>query len=874
MLEIPYSKEDLYKCGSQPIYKGRNLVEIAFPLGGIGTGSISLGGWGQLRDWEIMNRPAKGFVIPRSFFVLKVCSHEKSIVKVLQGPVEGSFIGDGHSLSEVKYPYIGWKDTGQGLPRFREVSFMGHFPIATVSLSDPDVPLKVVLDAFSPFIPLNDKDSSIPVAIFLYHVKNIGVERVSASIYGNLTNLIGYPEEGDINEVKEAPGIKGLFLSTTKFDKDSPRYGSMVLATTWSDSAVWPRWKENRSIGKFWETITFSDEFPPESGDTNTGTVAANFSLEPNEEVTIPFLISWHFPIFEHYWGKEKPRATWRNYYATIWKDAWDVALYVASNLDRLWGETKLFHDALFSSTLPIHVLDAVSSQLSILRTNTCLRLEDGTFYGFEGCSNDSGCCEGSCTHVWNYAQALPYLFPNLQRSILDAHLENSVEEDGFMHFRMPLPLGTKGKSAAITLGTKFHPATDGQMGIILQIYRQWLIEGDDEWLRRVWPAAKKLLEFAWKYWDADRDGVMEGMQHNTYDIEFYGPNTMTGSLYLAALRAMEEMARYLGEYDKAQEHRELFEKGSKWYDENLFNGEYYEQKVNPKAHEIWPEHIRQLALRHGKDDKFKDWPKWQFGKGCLSDQLIGQWYSHMLGLGYLFDSKNVRKTLESIFKYNWKSTLWDHPCLFRIYALQDEAGLIICTWPKGERPGHAFYFADEVWCGIEYQVAAHMIYEGMIDEGLAIVMGTRRRHRGDRRNPWDEFECGHHYARSMASYALLLALSGFQYSAPEKRLRFSPKIFQENFRTFFSTASGWGVYAQKIRRDGGDFSINLKYGSLTLNKLELPSINVEEPKGTVTLNDEKVEAKIEREKDSIVVTFKSLEINRGQTLRISISSK
>ncbi|MFQ6094804.1 MAG: GH116 family glycosyl hydrolase, partial [Candidatus Bathyarchaeia archaeon] len=378
--------------------------------------------------------------------------------------------------------------------------------------------------------------------------------------------------------------------------------------------------------------------------------------------------------------------------------------------------------------------------------------------------------------------------------------------------------------------------------------------------------------EFAWKYWDSDKNGVMEGMQHNTYDIEFYGPNTMTGSLYLGALRAAEEMARHVGEDDKTREYYELFQNGSKWSDEHLFNGEYYEQKVNPTAHEMWPDPYRQLALRHGKDDKFEDWPKWQFGKGCLSDQLIGQWYSHMLGLGYLYSPQNVRRALESIFRYNWKPTLQDHPCLFRIYALNDETGLIAGTWPKGERPGHAFYFADEVWCGIEYQVAAHMIYEGMIEEGLAVVMGTRRRHRGDRRNPWDEFECGHHYARSMASYSLLLALSGFGYSAPEKRLRFSPTIFQHDFRTFFSVASGWGLYTQKIHKDKAEFSITIKYGRLALNRLELPPIDVEKPRVVVTLDGERIDAEVRREKESTVVTLDSLVINQHETLRISIS--
>ena len=862
MPEIPYSKMELYRRGPQPALSGRSLDEVAFPLGGVGTGSVSLGGWGQLRDWEVMNRPMKGFTIPRSFFTLKVRFPSKPpVVKVLQGQVEGSYAGDGFSLTHGS----GRRDTGQGLPHFRIVNFTGAYPIATVALSDPDVPVEVTLEAFNPFIPLNDRDSSIPAAVFLYRVMNLSGENVSATIFGNLTNLVGYPDEaqGDVNEVKEAPGIKGLYLSTTKVHADSPRYGSMALATISPDATVWTRW-HRRGVEKFWEALTLIDAFPPEPGESNTGTVAATYTVKPGECVTIPFILSWYFPVFERYWGKEEPKQAWKNYYATVWKDAWDVALYVALNLNRLWRETKLFHDALCTSTLPTHVLDAVSSQLSTLKTHTCIRLEDGTFYGFEGCSNEAGCCEGSCTHVWNYAQALQYLFPNLQRSMLDAHFTNSVEEDGFMTFRMPLPLGVKAKPT-------FHPAADGQMGIVLQVYRQWLISGDEAWLKQAWPTVKRILEFAWKYWDADKDGVMEGMQHNTYDIEFYGPNTMTGSLYLAALRAAAEVAHHVGEEEKAEEYLELSAKGSRWYDANLFNGEYYEQKVKPEAYKTWPDHYQQLTLRHGKDDVFKEWPSWQYGRGCLSDQMIGQWYSHMLGLGYLFDEEKVRVAMQSIFKYNWKPTLFNHPGLQRIYAVSNEAGLIICTWPRGGRPGCPVMYSDEVWCGVEYQVASHLIYEGMVEEGLATVMGTRRRHRGDRRNPWDEFECGHHYARSMASYALLLALTGFSYSAPERRLRFAPKIFQDDFQTFFSSASGWGVYTQKRREDGADFGLTMNYGVLTLDRLELPCMRLEKSRGIVTLNGEEVEANITLEEGFIAVTLNSLTINQDQTLQVSI---
>jgi len=274
----------------------------------------------------------------------------------------------------------------------------------------------------------------------------------------------------------------------------------------------------------------------------------------------------------------------------------------------------------------------------------------------------------------------------------------------------------------------------------------------------------------------------------------------------------------------------------------------------------------------HGKDDIFKDWPKWQFGRGCLSDQMIGQWYAHMLGLGYLYKPSNVRKALNSVFTYNWKPDLSDHPCLLRVYAVNDEAGLVICTWPRGERPGYAFYFADEVWCGIEYQVASHMIYEGMLKEGLSIVRGVRERHRGDRRNPWDEFECGHHYARSMASYAVLLALSGFRYSAPQKFLGFAPKVHVEDFRAFFSTATGWGVYSQKIGKEGAEFGVKIEYGSLRLEMVELPKVEVKNNVLGVSLNGRKVDAKIKKTRNGVKVLLEPALIKKGQTLEIKIS--
>jgi non-lysosomal glucosylceramidase len=840
--KIPYSKSDLFKLGAQITYTGRNLDEISFPLGGIGTGSIGLGGWGQLRDWEIMNRPAKGKVLTDGFFAIKARTKKGSVTKVLQGPHEGSFVFDGHGNKRL---------TGEGLPHFKNVSFKGEYPFAEVAMSDPSMPVEVRLEAFNPFIPLNDKDSSIPAAIFLYNVKNVSSAPVDVTIFGNLRNAIGNDKtpQGRVNEVLLEPGLGGIKFANAELSEDSPQFGSMALAALWDDVDVKASWRQDSMPWmlwevKLWEGIAEMDELPKDD-DTSarTGTVAARVRIAAGDTATIPWLLTWYFPTVEH-WDSPHcdcasgcARETWRNWYASQWRDAWDVAAYVADNFHRLHDDTVLFHETLFSSTLPPYVLDSVSANISILKSATCLRLEDGTFYAFEGCSNTEGCCEGSCTHVWNYAQALPYLFPALQRSQREAEYKYGMRDDGFVQFRLPLPLGKKADF-------KFQPAADGQMGAIMQVYREWLISGDTEWLKSIWPQAKKALAFAWKYWDADRDGVMEGMQHNTYDIEFYGPNAMMETLYLGALRAAEEIATAVGDSRAAAEYRKLFEKGAAWTDKNLFNGEYYEQQVRPDAHLAWPEPQRGLSEKNGRDDKFP-WPSQQYGKGCISDQVIGQWLAEVFGLGKLLDAKKMRKTLESIFKYNWRSDLSEHACTLRIYALRDEAALLIGSWPRGGRPGYPFMYADEAWPGIEYQVAGHMIYEGLVDEGLSIVKGVRDRHRGDRRNPWDEFECGHHYARSMASYAVLTGLSGFSYNGVTQRMGFAPRIYADNFRAFWSVGGGWGQFSQKAGKSGRRASVDVKYGSLALSELDLAMADPFPKEVSATLDGEAVPAKL-----------------------------
>lgn len=858
-----YTRKELYRLGEQRLYSGETAREVAFPIGGIGTGSIALSGTGELVDWEIFNRPNKGSYLPNTFLLLWAQEPGREpVTKVLQAPPLPSYTGTVNA-DHGRYGDGLLGARGIGLPHMREGTFAGEYPFAHISFADPDIPLDVSLEAYNPFIPLNPDDSSIPVVILRVLLYNPGPRPVRATLAASLLNAVGYPGNGSfftaeqgqtVNEFRREEGISWLHMTAAGLAEDDPRFGSMALATPWpevSAQAYWQRSGWFDAMQLFWDEFSTAGtlqarvyDTPSAPGQRDAGALALHAEVPSGETVALPVYITWHFPNFLKYWGRAEAtcegaaaRPIWRNYYASLWADAGAVARYVACNESRLYEETSRFHDALFGSTLPWYVLDAVSSQASILKTTTCLRLSDGTFYGFEGSCLQRGCCEGSCTHVWNYAQALPFLFPSLERSMREADYAHNQREDGRMAFRIGLPLGTS--------RWDFHPAADGQMGGIIKTYRDWKLSGDDAWLRALWPRVQKALEYAWVQWDADKDGVMEGIQHNTYDIEFLGPNTMMGSLYLGALRAAEEMALHLGEKGKAAEYRALYESGRARMEQMLYNGEYYVQKCDPAQA-----------------------PKYQYGEGCLADQMIGQWMARLVGLGELFDPERVHSALKAIYQHNWKTDFWDHANCQRIYALNDEKGLLLCTWPRGERPALPFVYSDEVWCGIEYQVASHMIYEGLVDEGLAIVRGVRERHDGRRRNPWNEFECGSHYARSMASWSLLTALSGFSFDLTEQRIGFAPRFRPEKFRTFWSVSTGWGTYRQRTGAKS-TCALHVAYGTLTLRRLDLCTI-VDMGKAKVRLNGESVPFALGQAGVGCAILFaEPLKLQAGDTLRV-----
>ncbi len=803
-------------------YDQDHLSRIALPLGGIGTGTVSLGGRGDLRDWEIGNRPAKGFAPRDSFFALYVKQPGKEpVMRGLEGLLEPHYEG-----------LLGSTEPNHGLPRFKNCSFHAAYPFGQILLSDPDVPVDVRLEAFNPLVPGDADASGIPVAVLRFVVRNKTNRPIQASVCGTLQNFIGTDgtngaPDDNVNTFKEASGLSGIFMRSRGVPSHSEFSGTMALATPArtgvSHRTAWADRYWGHALLDFWDdfsadgTVTHRKRSPNVSGPR--GSLAVKNTIPARGEKTFTFLLTWHFPNrrawpADPYGPKhdsccKPPKDQIGNYYTTQYRNAWDVAARTLAELPKLEGQTVAFVKSFCESDLPAVVKESALYNVSTLRTQTCFRLSNGKLYAWEGCCDKSGCCNGSCTHVWNYEQATAFLFGDLSLTMREVEFIDGTRKDGHMDFRPGHLLADPGQYN--------WAATDGQMGCIMKLYRDWQLSGDEKMLRRYWPKARKALEFCWipKGWDGDQDGVMEGAQHHTLDTEYFGPNPLCEGWYLGALRAAEEMARFLGEDEFAAKCQRLFRSGSKWTDENLFNGEYYEQQIIPpgKASNI----ADGLVAFDGVN--FKD-PGYQLGRGCLVDQLAGQFMAHVCGLGYLFKRGNMRKTLRSIFKYNRRENMFGHLNYRNSFVLNDESAMLIAVYPRGGRPRVPVPGQGDVMTGFEYTAAVHMLQEGMIKQGLTCIKDIRDRYDGKKRSPFNEAECGHHYGRAMASWAAVTTLTGFEYSGVTKTMSFAATDGPSTF--FWSNGYAWGTIKQRPTRSGTRVELKVLFGQLELKTLEL----------------------------------------------------
>lgn len=811
-------------------YSGKNLDRISFPIGGIGAGMICLDGNGAFSHLSVRNRPDI-MNTPFMFAAISVKGHPNA-AKILEGPVQTWKLFGSHGTGNGSYVF--------GCPRFEKASFQPRFPFGTVTLSDSDIPMEVSIEGWSPFIPGDADNSSLPVGGLEYSFTNTSGKTLEAVFSFNSENFmrIEIPSEfggrfaGGDSILKMD---KGFILEQSCFP-DKPHYkGEFAVFTDEPDAKVdycWFRggWFDGKTI--LWKNIE-SCSFPanPVSENSAGASLYVPVNLKPNEKKTIRVLIAWHVPHSDIQAGLPpagkktvnpsassgclpgssccSPEITSRFYepwYYSKYKDVKEVSEYWRVNYSQLKNKTSLFTRAFFNSDLPPAVLEAVAANLTILKSPTVLRQKDGSLWGWEGCHDQSGCCNGSCTHVWNYAQAISHLFPSLERTLRETEFVVDQDAQGHQNFRANLPISEPPHT--------FHAAADGQLGGIMKVYREWRISGDREWLRKLFPQVKKSMDYCIRQWDPGHIGAVEEPHHNTYDIEFWGADAMCTSFYLGALTAYIKLSDEMGE--DATEYRQVLDKGKKLMETELYNGEYFVQKIKWEGlRAANPVEAGSVSLGttyspEALEILMKEGPKYQYGNGCLSDGVLGFWMARMCGISEIIDIKKVDNHLLSVHKFNLKKDLSDHSNPQRAgYAYGNEGGLILCSWPNGGQPSLPFVYSNEVWTGIEYQVASHLMLEGFVKEGLDIVQTCRNRYDGITRNPFNEYECGHWYARAMSSYGLLEGLTGVRYDAVDNTLFIDSKV--GDFTSFIAVEKGFGNVGLK----NGEPFINVVYGSI-----------------------------------------------------------
>lgn len=822
------------------------------PVGGICAGQVYLGGDGQLWNWDIFNvlttSPGGG----GDRYYLNPLTQKQDFVNGF-----GITVKKGAQLHQRSLNSDGFSD----------IEFDGNYPIGTVTYNDKYIPVEVVLNAFSPFIPTDADNSGLPLTVMEYTVTNKDSVDVEVELAGWIQNMSCFQtasgENGKhINRTLRTDDFVRVVLESDSELKDTcADWGSMTL-TLLGDGFASAKCGEIKGI----PTYIVDDkvnEASAEFGDELIGGVSGKATLKGGESKTFTFLVSWYFPNI-HLWdgGHDlKNREDLRYFYSSKFGDAAAVADYVVAN-PQLLDQTKLWVKTWNNSTLPDWFLDRTFLNVSTLATTAAIRVDDlknspeneGRFYASEGVYLG----EGTCTHVFHYEQALGRVFPALACQLREqVDLGLSYNKNGL--------IGYRGEFSHIGRHDGRGYAVDGHAGTILRIYREHLMSSDNEFLTNNWSKIKAAMQYMIshdKEKTGEADGILEGIQYNTLDRMWYGKISWISGLYAAALRATAQMSEETGDKSFAKECLSIAEKAYSNIAKELFDGEYFVQITDPEHPEA---------------------PN--TNKGCHADQLLGQYWASQLGLGYIVPEEKVKSALKSIVKYNFvenydeflKST--EIP-IARWFADEDESGMVMCTFPKGgadKAPGLikseweklvVGYFS-EMWTGQEHAVAAALIDEGLIDEAMKIEMALHDRYSPEKRNPYNEIEYGNHYTRAMSGYAPFVSASGFFYHGPKGILGFDPKIGADDFRSAFIASQGWGSFSQNRSEDRDRYSLTLDYGKLSLKKLKLSSGIKDIDRLEVALNGRRIRAKHSIKDGLLEVNLSNIAMKAGDMITV-----
>ena len=857
--------------GDRKIYQGKELSHIAMPCGGIGAGQIEISGEGQL-------------------------SLTESIYNQMQPPNAGlgfstgaQYLNPQASRSKFQNGFViriaepGKAAQNLSLTRkdFDDLQFIGEYPMAMIRYrkSGEKLPVEINAEVFSPFVPLSVRNSANPVTIQKFTLTNTGDKPITITIGAWLQNdSVFIPGSHGTNKAIHESGLTGIRIGSDDEagnlaasgnipgkpalrGNGNPQYGNLSLCVLdekaiasvdgpSAEDCLYKLLKDKREVSRA------TTQAPNTS---RGGAVSERVTLAPRTTKTISFILSWYFPNF-YEMAPGCPGWVGRMY-NNWYKNSFEAAKYIAVNFSRLYQETKLFHDTYYDNSLPGWLANRIMMPVSTLACGNIEIWENGRMYGYEGI----GFCEGTTGHVYNFVTTISRLFPELERSVRllqDLNDSAGFSPSGRINFR-----GHDGPSPQ----ANHAYASDAQSGYVLKLYREHLMSADNRFLDSVWNKAKQIIGYQIFKDGADigmePNGVLEGLQ-TFWDPMWYGPNPYNNSLYLAALRAAEEMARIKGENDLADRYHGIFEKGRSFMMDHMWNGEYFVHLYPNGFHAtgadngiVSPEETEENAKTFVEDFNAGK-PAYFASSSCDAQQLFGQNWARQLGLGYILPPEKCRMAAKSIFTYNWTpdiATAYDfEKPLNRTLAAGGEAAMINGSWPK-EEP-HSFeqpcklpdndvqclfentWDKSDVWCGLEYEASCDMINEGLITEALIMLRALHDRYDGLKRNPWNEIEGSDHYVRSMQSWNVLLSLSGYTYDGPTGKIGFSPKLSADDFKSFFSAAEGWGYFSQKIKTSSQQETINIRWGRLRLNTLSfepaaIPASMTKNPDIEVTLD-------------------------------------
>ncbi|MGJ8639213.1 MAG: GH116 family glycosyl-hydrolase [Opitutaceae bacterium] len=812
--------QSLYARGLPTTVKAGGVDYIGMPIGGIGTGQVYLSGDGELWYWNLTANKDK--------------HNNPKGDRYMKPEVANTANGQGFALQ------VNGKHFPLNAKGFSEVTFTNQYPMALVDYSDADCPVGVQLEAYSPFIPLNRDDSEYPVIVMRYTLTNRSAKNQEVGIGGWIENHWSgkgakksvYKHQKDIATVEcSGAGKGGNALALGIFGSEAPDF----VDVTRTNSGI-------QGVFAAGNTAT--------EGQSASASIGRKLMLKAGASQTVSFAVSWRVPVVDYgvRFGR-KGTARGRYQYASLRSSAAEAAAQVASRESDLYGTTKQWVDTWYDSTLPYWFLERAFIPIDCMQTQMVQRVfpkgEKEAVYNME---EGVRCCPGNCTHVWNYAQGLARIFPEIERECRDQieYGHGFNEENGMVFFRYTMQDGAKGRDDAL----------DGTCGTILRVLRESQMTTDYSFLASIWDRVKLSMDFVIKEWDADEDGILSGAQHNTLDEPWYGRVPWLINTYHAALRAAAVMARQMKQPAVAQRYEGIIAKGAPVMVKELWNEDFgYFVHIPPQDE----------TQMHGSTN------------GCHIDQVLGDSWLYEVGLDPILPRDKTRKALKALWKYNFTPDVGAFRKVMkngRWYAGPGDAGLVMTSFPNGKvepKSGHKGYagYLNECMTGFEWQVATHMLREGMIEEPLAIGKAIYDRYSADKRNPYNEIECSDHYSRAMASYGTYLAACGYRYDGPEAKLGFGPKLSPEDFKAAFTTAEGWGRFTQTVDSGRQVAGIELRYGRLQLKELTLDTVRGVAAKGAkVELDGRVLDVSFKAEAERYVLGFGSgITVKRDQRL-------